>query len=171
MNCFDRKGGTSSWFPSVMRSPGLGLRQGQKNAMQPGIAERGAASPGPRKMWGKAPRISRLRDSNTKAGMHSGAQKERKREKRDHESGEDDSDSTCLWELLLQPRQFRHVPACHAASRLPSCHLLPSAWARASLPIKRPWCGSLHPSRDPQNLPELAPGSLQPHPLTVPPST
>lgn len=62
--------------------------------MQPGIADREAASPGPRKMWGEAPRISRLREPNRKAGVHSGAQKEWKREKTEHGSGEDGTDST-----------------------------------------------------------------------------
>lgn len=153
----------------------LGLGQGQKKVMQPGLAGREAASPGP--MWGKAPRKSRLRESNNKTGVCSGAQKEWKREKMEHESGEmvQIPSSMCLWELHLYPaNSTMFSPVALFPASPPSVHSPPHGPERVSsrpLPIERLWCESPHPSWDPQNLPELAPGALQPHPLTMPPST
>lgn len=69
--------------------------------------------------------------------------------------------SVCLWSFSCSPRQFCHVPTCHSAScPPPSVHAPPRGPERVSrrpLPSERLWCESPHPSRDPRNLPELAP--------------
>lgn len=110
----------------------LGLGQGQKKVMQPGLAGREAASPGP--TWGKAPRISRLRESNNKTGVCSGAQKEWKREKMEHESGEmvQIPSSMCLWELHLYPaNSTMFSPVALFPASPPSVHSPPMGQSKS----------------------------------------